>query len=130
LHSPTHSSCAVGHSRLLVQLLQLFMPRQVNSVLFQHTRSNNDSRKWTPPSRLHGHSLPPVLHASPATAGMAWEGALLLTVPVPTLAMSVTGPEPLDAQPRRYNATIATRLSTTTDVARKRTRDRTALQAP
>ncbi|KAK7087022.1 hypothetical protein SK128_002690 [Halocaridina rubra] len=41
----------------------------------------------------------------------------------------VTGPEPLDAQQRRYNAAIATRLATTSDVARKMTRVRIALKA-
>ncbi|KAK7076701.1 hypothetical protein SK128_018523 [Halocaridina rubra] len=58
----------------------------------------------------------------------ARECALLLTAPVPTVAVRVTGPGPLDAQPRMRNVAIAIRLSTTTDVARKRTRFRTALQ--
>ncbi|KAK7071314.1 hypothetical protein SK128_028298, partial [Halocaridina rubra] len=60
----------------------------------------------------------------------AREGALLLMAPVPTVTVRVTGPGPLDDQPMLCNAAIVTRLATTTDVARKRTRVRTVLQAP
>ncbi|KAK7082235.1 hypothetical protein SK128_013139 [Halocaridina rubra] len=44
---------------------KLFMTLQVNYVPFLRTRRNNDSRRRPTPSRLHQHSLPPVLHANP-----------------------------------------------------------------
>ncbi|KAK7072413.1 hypothetical protein SK128_014192 [Halocaridina rubra] len=98
LHPSTHSPCAVGHSRLLVQLLQLFTPRQINSTPFLFTRRSNNGTRWPSSCRLHRHSL---------------------MTSLPTVAIRVTGPEPLDAQPRRCNASIAIRLATTTDVTKK-----------
>ncbi|KAK7081325.1 hypothetical protein SK128_022772, partial [Halocaridina rubra] len=113
---PPHiQSRAIGHSRLLVQ------PHQANYVPFLHTRRNNNGRRRSPPSRFHQYTLPPVLHASPASVD---------TAPIPTVAIRVTGPGPLDTQPRMRNAVIATRLVTTTDVARIRTRVRIAPQVP
>ncbi|KAK7083199.1 hypothetical protein SK128_005605, partial [Halocaridina rubra] len=119
------------HSRLLVQLLQLFMPCLSTFLpLLRTRRKNNGRRRPPPPSRLHRQSIPPILHASPATTGMTWEGALLLTALVTTVAIRFTGPGLLDAQPRVCKVEIATRLAATTDVSRKRTRVWTALQSP
>ncbi|KAK7063024.1 hypothetical protein SK128_005526, partial [Halocaridina rubra] len=117
------------HSRLLAQLLQLFTPHQ--STMFgvfvqEGTASANDGLLPIDPT----DTVSLQFHASPATTSTAWEGLLLMTVPVRTLVIRVTGPEPLDAQPRMPNTAIATGLSTTTDFARKRTRVKTALQTP
>ncbi|KAK7056542.1 hypothetical protein SK128_023809 [Halocaridina rubra] len=71
----------------------------------------------SPPADSINTSLPQVLHASPSTANTAQEGALILMVLVPTVAVRVTGPGPLDAQPRKCKVAIAARLATTTGLS-------------